>query len=222
MKTHALTAGAAILIGFVIAWALYRPKPAPPETAAPEVRHADGSLTLERKPQDAKMAPAIPKIDLPAGAKIEREVQVKIAPRTSGSLATTNSAGPGPSLLGRFDLSTGSSNPPSLKSPLNANILSPTSCPPLTVDLSLVRLKDQTHRVVASSPDGTIVGGVDIPIDAPKIPRPTRWSVSALAGYDSHVGRNVWGGEVGYQRGPFVIQGGAIGGTAFIGAGIKF
>jgi hypothetical protein len=215
MKTHALTAGAAILIGFVIAWVLYRPKPAPPETAAPEVRHADGSLTLERKPQDAKTASAIPKIDLPAGAKIEREVQVTVA-------QGVHNAAPGVSNLRGIDFGTTSSIPPSLKSNLNANILSPTPCPPLTVDLSLVRLKDQTHRVIASSPDGTIVGGVDIPIEAPKIPRPTRWSVSALAGYDSHVGRNVWGGEVGYQRGPFVIQGGAIGGTAFVGAGIRF
>ncbi len=42
-------------------------------------------------------------------------------------------------------------------------------CPPVRVDLALVRLKDQTRRVVASSPDGEVLGGVDIPIE----PRPT-------------------------------------------------
>ncbi len=216
MKTHLLVAVAAILIGFVIAWGIYRPKPAPAETAAPEVRQKDGSLILERKPEDPKQAAAIAprKIDIPAGAKIEREVQVTVAQNIPG-------AAPGVPNLRGIDSGTGSSTPGSLKSNLNANILSPT-CPPLHVDLALLRLKDQTQRVVASSPDGTIVGGVDIPLDSPKIPRPTRWSVSALAGYDSHVGRNVWGGEVGYQRGPFVVQGGAIGGTAFVGAGIKF
>ena len=36
---------------------------------------------------------------------------------------------------------------------------------PRAGDLSLVRLKDDTKRVIASSPDGEIVGGMDIPVE---------------------------------------------------------
>lgn len=34
-----------------------------------------------------------------------------------------------------------------------------------TVDMSLIREKDGSKRVIASSPDGEIVGGLDIPIE---------------------------------------------------------
>ena len=50
----------------------------------------------------------------------------------------------------------------------DAPSLSPDAKPannPITVDLSLVRLTDDTKRVIASSPDGEIVGGMDIPIE---------------------------------------------------------
>lgn len=39
----------------------------------------------------------------------------------------------------------------------------------VTVDLSLVRMSDQTRRVVASSPDGAVVGGIDIPVETPPV-----------------------------------------------------
>ena len=45
----------------------------------------------------------------------------------------------------------------------NGNV--PKMSPPVTVDLSLVREKDGSKRVVASSPDGAIVSGLDIPIE---------------------------------------------------------
>ena len=46
--------------------------------------------------------------------------------------------------------------------------------------LTPVRMPDDTQRVVASSPDGTIVGGVDIPVSsAPREPKST-----AIGGYD--------------------------------------
>lgn len=35
---------------------------------------------------------------------------------------------------------------------------------PVTVDMSLVVLPDQTMRVIASSPDGEVTGGIDIPV----------------------------------------------------------
>ena len=43
--------------------------------------------------------------------------------------------------------------------------ISPT---PMTLSLDLVKLKDGSERAIASSTDGTILGGVDIPV-APSI-----------------------------------------------------
>jgi hypothetical protein len=211
-----LVAVGCILAGFMIAWGIYRPKPAKPEPAAPEVRQKDGSLVLERAPSgvSSHAKPGTPALKpagiVPAGATIEREIQIQVAPRmgSSPSGAPSQLAG-GPQV--------GSSIPRTLESP-SVNSL----CPPLTIDLSLVRLKDQTHRVIASSPDGTIVGGLDVPVDPPAPFKIPRWSAEALVGYDSHAGRNVFGGAVSYGRGPFVVQGGVIGGTAFAGAGIRF
>lgn len=48
-------------------------------------------------------------------------------------------------------------------------------CPPVSVDLSLVRMPDHTRRVVASSPDGE-VAGIDIPVDTPDLPEEHPWA----------------------------------------------
>jgi hypothetical protein len=51
-------------------------------------------------------------------------------------------------------------------------------CPPVTVDLSLVRISDNTKRVLASSPDGQIVSAIDIPVEtAAPPPEPPKWAV---------------------------------------------
>lgn len=60
--------------------------------------------------------------------------------------------------------------------PLTSVVETPTPpCPPVTVDLSLVKMPDDSRRVVASSPNGEIVGGVDIPVEsarpAPAMPK---------------------------------------------------
>ena len=50
-------------------------------------------------------------------------------------------------------------------------------CPPVSLDLSLVREDDGGRRLLASSPDGTIVGGVDVPVEtAAPPPKPLRWA----------------------------------------------
>lgn len=216
MKLKLAAIGCIFALGFVIAWGIYRSKPPKPEPAAPEIRQKDGSVVLERAPSgvSATAKPGTPALKpagiIPAGATVEREIQVQVAPRMGSS-----SPGAPVELDGGHQ--TGSNTPQMVKSS-SANSL----CPPLTIDLSLVRLKDQTHRVIASSPDGTIVGGLDVPVDTPAAFKVPRWSAEALVGYDAHAGRNVFGGAVSYGRGPFVVQGGVIGGTAFAGAGIRF
>ncbi len=65
-------------------------------------------------------------------------------------------------------------------------------CPPVSVDLSLVRMPDDTRRVVASSPDGEVVGGLDVPVDPIILPASAkRWS--AGLSYDVlHQTPGVW------------------------------
>ena len=95
-------------------------------------------------------------------------------------------------------------------------------CPPTKVDLSLFQRPDKAERVVASSPNGTITRGLNIPVAlVPKVPRVQRWSVSALRGYDVARGKSAWGAGLSYTRGPFVGTTGAIGSTAFLGIGLK-
>jgi hypothetical protein len=51
-------------------------------------------------------------------------------------------------------------------------------CPPVTVDMTLIREPDGMRRVLASSPDGQVVGGLDIPVESSAPPaEPKRWAV---------------------------------------------
>lgn len=211
-----IVAFALILVGFVVAWEIYRPRPAKLETPAPAVREKDGSLELERASSGLKAgaptgsSPLKPAQEIPKGAKVERIVEVTVDPSkkpSSGRNAEAVSGGPATHLQGEIVAPRGSSV---------------AACPPVTVDLSLIRLKDKTQRVLASSPNGEVVGGIDVPVQDQPIPRVQRWTAAGLAGYDTHAGRNVFGGQVSYSRGPFVVSGGVIGGTAFAGAGIRF
>lgn len=152
-----------IAAGMGIGWKLWKPKTAVVETYAREQRQTDGSLVLERKPQpDAKPAQEIPK-----GAKVERIVQVTVDPtQPSAALAPM----PGIVPVAGANLQT---TPPSIN---------PTPCPPVRLDLTLIRLPDLTRRVIASSPDGRVTGGVDIPVDNPPAPRELKWAVGAVYG----------------------------------------
>ena len=49
-------------------------------------------------------------------------------------------------------------------------------CPPVTIDTSLVRLPDGSKRVIVSSAGGTILKGVDIPVETQEIPEPKVWA----------------------------------------------
>jgi len=149
---------AGVIVGMALGWVLWKPAPPKMETYAPEKRQGDGSLVLERKPQpDVRPAHEIPK-----GAKLERVVQVKVKPRNDTPTAATGTPGYGP-----------------------ANVL--PELPPVTVDLSLVRLPDQTRRVIVSSPNGEVIGGVDVPVEAAREVKTLRWA----AGYEFAV--STWG-----------------------------
>lgn len=54
-------------------------------------------------------------------------------------------------------------------------------CPPVTVDLSLVQDQAGAPRVLASSPDGQVVGGIDIPVAPAQVPDPPRRWAAGLS-----------------------------------------
>lgn len=76
-------------------------------------------------------------------------------------------------------------------------------CPDVRVDLTTVRQPDGTARVVAASPDGTVAGGVDIPLEPVTPPSAKKW---AAGGYFSPLD-NGFGGWVQRDLGPWVIGG---------------
>lgn len=67
-------------------------------------------------------------------------------------------------------------------------------CTPLNVELGVLKLKDNTQRIVVRS-DGATLGGVDIPLDRSS-PRVPKWSAGALVNpidqtYGAYVDRDL-------------------------------
>jgi len=65
-----------------------------------------------------------------------------------------------------------------------------SGCPPVRVDLSLVR-NGAEQRVVASSPDGQVVSAIDVPIEAAMVPAPARPWAAGLS-FDTRHAVGVW------------------------------
>lgn len=63
-------------------------------------------------------------------------------------------------------------------------------CPVCTVDLTLVRMPDDMLRVVASSPTGSVIGGLDIPAVPLLSDEQHHWA----AGLSRGTGEESWGG----------------------------
>jgi len=165
---------------------------------APEVRQVDGSLVLERRPDAA----AKPAHVLPKGAKVERIVQVKIQPTVKDSLTVrprqfvgneTPLRDPQSGLWATDGPQTPSGETQAVHQVsfkgINGqkNFLLP---PPITLDLTLVRMPDGGRRVVASSLDGEIVGGVDVPVDVPALT--VRVPKNAMGGMYMPGGYGAW------------------------------
>lgn len=65
-------------------------------------------------------------------------------------------------------------------------------CPPVTVDMTLIREPDGMRRVLASSPDGQVVGGLDVPVETAAPPaEPKRWA-AGLSWSPSAATAGVW------------------------------
>ena len=148
-----------LLVGLLGGWWWARPVASSVELPTPPVQQADGSLVLERvspatQPQKASHA-------LPAGSKEERRVSVVVQPPRGVVVPAAVKE--------------------SLTTAEQVEMVDSCDCPPVQVELSLVRMPDKTHRVVASSPTGTILSGIDVPLEPAAAPRIPRWTLSAIA-----------------------------------------
>ena len=115
--------------------------------------------------------PAKPPHQIPHGATVEDVVHVTVRP-----------------------------NPVQPPSALPASQSAIPVCPPVTVDLSIVRMHDGSRRVIASSPNGAILSAVQIPAEpVRKEPKALKWgagidyTVTPWGDVKSLVGQRTWG-----------------------------
>lgn len=197
------TLGGGAVLGLALGFALWFPREKPPvETAQPAVRQQDSSLVLERAP-DAKAKPAAL---APKGETVARIVEATVQPTAplivhdTVHVPATEGATPAHDVV--HDVAV--------------------ICPPVRLELTLTDLPDGTHRVIASSPDGRVTGGLDIPVKNTTPPRSTPWSAGALYGSSGQ-----FGPYVARDLGPVhVLAGAQFGGRdsnrALVGVGLRF
>lgn len=96
----------------------------------------------------------------------------------------------------------------------------PTKCPPVSIDTTLVRSADGSRRLIVSSPDGQVLRAVDVPVEtAAPPPEPRKWAGGMSYDLEMKTSRAmgarvfddlIVGGEVGQSRytinGPTFIE----------------
>lgn len=170
-----------VLAGLALGWQIWGGDAPIVETPLPEVRQRDSSLMLERKPDAA----AKPKHLVPKGATVERVATVTVQP-TPQNARSGRPPVEGSARLAPQSPVAGTGEQEATSDPSSAQ---DCSCAPVHVDLSLVRLEDGTRRVIASARGGTVLGGVDVPVESARQVRVLRWAVGPS--YDLHAQR--WG-----------------------------
>lgn len=97
-----------------------------------------------------------------------------------------------------------------------------SSCPPVTVDLQQIRTTDGGRRVIASSPDGSVLSAVDVPVDPAPLPPPDRpWAAGLSYGTDRAVG--VWvERDLGRLRAGLEVERSAAATTARVRVGVRW
>lgn len=113
---------------------------------------------------------ARPKAEVPKGAKVERIVRLEVKPLELPPQASLDSAG-------------------ALE----------TSCPSLDMELSLVRLPDESRRVILKSDRGEVLNAVDIPVESARPFKGLKWA----AGVSCNPMDRGLGGWLDRDLGPF-------------------
>lgn len=173
-----------LALALTMAWYVWSPKPTPPEIYTPEVKQSDGSVILEKKP-DAKVKPTF---KVPKGSTVERVVKITVKPKETSPIPS------------KQDTVTGTET--TTQNPTKEATL---TCPPINVEIALVRNKDESRSVIVKSDNGEIVGAVDIPVESAKPTfKPKLWAVGAVINpfketYGAFVDRDIGWVRVGAQ-----------------------
>jgi hypothetical protein len=121
-------------------------------------RQRDGSLILEKHPQSSAVAPH----QIPAGSTLVRSVAVQFRPKSE----------PIPGCGASQNMDPSSDPNWKIQDPLK-----PASGTSYTIAMSIVKMSDGQQRVIASSPDGEIIGGIDIPVTPTLVTPVYTWGV---------------------------------------------
>lgn len=199
---------AGFLLALLLGWSIWHVEPVR-EGPAFERPLPSGGIIVRRDPEAP--APADTKrAAREAGGKLERAVSIKVQPKAAPAAPAT--------LQDSLKVEQVSDHSPDAENMV-------CSCAPVTVDLGLVRMPDQTRRVVATSPDGVILDAVDIPIDTAAPARAARWAAGVTVGYTT-TGRQEYGAFLDRDLGPLrlgVEVGQREGGAAVVlRAGVRF
>lgn len=146
-----------VALGALIHYEWTKPaKPVAHEAVAPQVRLKDGSVQAAKVPMSEGVLPPAPHI-IPKGSTEERRISVTVKPAQPKR------------------------DHPPFQPEADGQCRIPDTfvCPPVTVDLSIVR-NDKGRDVIASSPDGTVLTAINIPIEEPR--RDFRNSIDAIYG----------------------------------------
>lgn len=194
------TAIAAFLIGCLFMFYVMRPEVTQERTAA-EIRHADGAVTLAKDPAaGARVDAEAPTPTLPAG-KHTRTVILKVVPKTQPKVE------PKPQPPGDDGMCI---------------TIEPAECPAVTVRLDLTETSEGS-RVTASSPDGEIFGGLDVPRLPMITPRELKWAAGvAVATTVSTAPITTVGGFIDRDWGPFRTGLVVLPGEAHVKFGLRF
>lgn len=190
-RSIGISAAVGLLVGLALGWCWYRPHTPGREPPAASYAQRDGSVVVARV--DPPTQPTKPPHELPRGSREERRVSVVVKP--------------GPGRVVHDTVQVPAPDHVSQPGKMVDSIMEHCECPPVQVDLSLVRMPDKTRRVIASSPDGKILSGVDVPLEVASAPKIPAWTISAVAEMDANGIRP--GAFLQRRLGPFVAGGGA-------------
>jgi hypothetical protein len=142
------------------------------EDFAPAIEMDDGSKVLSREP-DGK--PSTPAPRVPKDHKPVRTIEVTVngsKPVLNVTRKVTSERGSNPSdVHGHSAIAA--------HSEVNSNCYAANdfTCPSSTVRIDLLRAPDGTYRAQASSADGIVLDGVDIPLEDALVSRQRPWAV---------------------------------------------
>jgi hypothetical protein len=152
--------------------------PAPIEKPAPEVRRDDGSVILKRDSAPVSQESVDTHLKISGGTTERVETVTVISTEKIDGIELTQQQAEKLAELGL---------------PAEAGDLlvkKGTTCPPVTVKLSINRMKDGSRRVAVWSPDGKIITGEDLVLEAQPVQGSLSTAITQLHG------SNKWGLEV--------------------------